>query len=276
MKKLVVVLAALSVAGAVLADVVVNHSNKASPATVVAKNFEKAVGEDKINFYQASNCEEAEQTFQNSKNSVMIYNADVGIAALAKGLNCPLNAKENNVVFVGKSYLKLCTRPGKTVLPFKQARTLGAASVIMSKGLIEDYNANGLALKGVPYGGSKDVLAAVIAGDVDYGFIASSIADPAVVQGSVVCPWSTDPRDTNFVGRQYKLKVPELPIVKVFYANTTDAQFIAAMKSAVKTSGFQEYIKSAGYNNTKIDGITQKDIDLVKQHINDSYNYYWK
>lgn len=274
MKHLIVTALTL-IATSASADIIVNHSNKASPTTVLAKSFEKAVGEGAIDFYQAGNCEEAEQKFSSSKNAVMIYNADVGIAALSKNLSCPLKATAEKTVFIGKSYLKICTN-AKNPKKLDQSKTIGAASVILSKGLIEDYNSNGLKLKGVPYGGSRDVLGAVIAGDIDFGFIGSGVADPAVEQGQIVCPLSTDPRSKEFVGNVYKLKIPTLPIAKVFYTNSNDKTVIDRLRGAAESKDFQEYLKKSGYSDVKTKNITQQDINEVQKHISDSYNLYWK
>ena len=257
------------------ADVIVNNSNKASPGTVVAKSFETAVGSGNIDFFQANTCEEAESKFQSSKNAVLIYNADVGIAALSKGLNCPLSAKPAQTVFIGKSYLKICTN-AKSPKTLEQAKTIGGASVILSKGLIEDYNSNGLHLKGVPYGGSKGVLGGLIAGDIDVGFVATSIADPAIESGQISCALSTDPRSADYVANKYKLKVPSMPIMKVFYTNTDDPAFISKLQTAVNNREFQAFLSKAKYDDVKSGKITQKDIDAVKTYINDSYSYYWK
>lgn len=257
------------------ADVIVNNSNKASPGTVVAKSFETAVGSGNIDFFQANTCEEAESKFQSSKNAVLIYNADVGIAALSKGLNCPLSAKPAQTVFIGKSYLKICTN-AKSPKTLEQAKTIGGASVILSKGLIEDYNSNGLHLKGVPYGGSKGVLGGLIAGDIDVGFVATSIADPAIESGQISCALSTDPRSADYVANKYKLKVPSMPIMKVFYTNTDDPAFISKLQTAVNNREFQAFLSKAKYDDVKSGKITQKDIDTVKTYINDSYSYYWK
>jgi len=263
------------VAAAAHAGVIVNHSNKASPASVVAKNFEKAVGEGRIEFFQAGNCEEAEKKFNSSQSAVMIYNADVGIAGKSKNLACPLAAKPAQTVFIGKSYLRVCTKAGST-MPIQKARTMGAASVILSPGLIRDYNSNGMNLRGVPYGGSKDVLAALISGDVDFGFVASAIADPAVTAGQISCPFSTDPRESNYVGKTFKLQIPTLPIAKVFYTNSQDAKFVESLREAAKNTDFQAYLKKAGYSDVKIDGITAADIQQVQKHIDDSVQFYWK
>lgn len=275
--KLITVIAGLCLitGTAVQAATIVNHSNKASPATVVAKNFEKAVGEGRIEFYQAGNCEEAERKFASTPSAVMTYNADVGIAAKAKNLSCPLTAKPAQTVFVGKSYLRICTKTGsgKTL---QTARTMGAASVILSPGLIKDYNSNGLNLRGVPYGGSKDVLGALISGDVDFGFVAAGIADPAMESQQIECPFVTDPRKPNFIGKYLTLKIPTLPITKVFYTNSKDSTFLAQLRSAVDHPDFQAYLRKSGYDDVKTHNITATDIADIQKHIDDSVKFYWK
>lgn len=266
---------ALTFASVAQAAVIINHSNKASPASVISRNFEKAVGEKNIAFYQAGNCEEAQSKFDSAPRAVMTYNADVGIAAKAKNLSCPLTAKPSQTVFIGKSYLRICTKAGsgKTL---RTARTMGAASVILSPGLIKDYNSNGLNLRGVPYGGSKDVLGALIAGDIDFGFVAAGIADPAVVSGQIECHFTTDPRKPNFIGKQLTLKIPTLPIAKVFYANTDDPAFLSQLRTAIDHPDFQAYLKKSGYDDVKTGKIIAADIAEIQKHIDDSVKFYWK
>ena len=261
--------------GSSAGDVIINNSNKASPATIIARTFERAVNDSKMDFHQSNNCEDADNKFNSSKNAVMIYNADVGIAALASHLNCPLRATADQTIFVAKSYLKLC-KSVKNSTELVNAKTVGAASVILSKGLIEDYNSNGLHLTGVPYSGSKTVLAGVIAKDIDFGFIGSGVADPAITRGDIICPLSTDPRREDFVGKKYKLKIPTLPIIKVFYTNSTDLEIINKLKTAITNPIFLETIAAGGYSDIKTSKFTTKDISDVQTHINDSYTFYWR
>ena len=275
MKKYLLGLVIASMVIPVWASTIVNNSNKASPGTLVALSFEKAISEHRPAFFQASTCEEADKKYLSTENAIMIYNADVGIAALGKAMSCPMRATIDNTIFIGKSYLKICTNAMKPK-QLSQAKTIGAASVILSKGLISDYNSNGLNLKGVPYGGSKNVLGAVITGDVDFGFIASGVANPAIDQNQIVCPYSTDPRRSDFVGNKFNLKIPTLPIVKVFYTTSKDQKFIESLKKSTADQEFQSFLKASGYDDVKSQRISQQDLDSVYKHIKDSYEFYWK
>jgi len=255
---------------------IVNHSNKASPGTIVAKKFEETINDKSINFYQANHCEQADRKFNNTTDAVMVYNADVGIAALSKGLKCPLNAKAEKTIFIGKSYLKVCTNASNTNNIFK-ASTMGMASVILSKGVIADWNSEGIKVKGVPYGGSKGVLKALVANDIDYGYVASGVAGPAEANGLIRCDYTTDFREANFIGNHFKkIRISNMPIVKVFYTNSNDPKFIAELRQAVVKDEFKEFLNTAAYSDVKTNDISTQDIDNIKKFINDSYNLYWK
>jgi len=277
MMKTLVISALMLISAVCAADTIVNNSNKASPATVLAKSFEKAVGEDKIEFFQASSCEEADQKFNSTANSVMTYNVDVGIAALTKKLNCPLKATADNTVFIGKSYIKICSS-AKTpfVKSIEKAKTIGVASVALSKGLIADYSSISPGIKGVPYGGSKDVLMAVIAGDIDVGFIGVGVADPAIEQGQIVCTLSTDPRRDDYIGKKYKMKYPAYNITSIFYTNSNDKALVAKLQKSTDDPEFQTFLRKSGFGFVKNKNITADDVSDVQKHISDIYNLYWK
>lgn len=255
---------------------IVNHSNKASPGTVLAKSFENSLNISSASFYQASNCEDAEAKFQSTKDAIMIYNVDVAIAAMGKKLDCPLPAKAEKTVFIGKSYLDICTN-ARDPKDLKDARTMGGASVILSKGLVNDINKQpGVKVKGIPYGGSKNVLAAIIAGDIDTGYVGHGVNRPSVENGDVICPIQGNPKDKDFIGNKLNMKIPDFPIIKMIYTNSDDPELIAKMKKAVQSADFQAYLKKSGYGDVKIDNITQDDVDNSWKHGVKVYELYWK
>lgn len=254
---------------------IVNHSNKASPGTVLAKSFQNAF-EMKTSFYQAGNCEEAEKKFQSTKDAIMIYNVDVAIAAMGKQLNCPLPAKASKTVFIGKSYLDICTNAGNPV-DLKKARTMGGASVILSKGLVNDINNQpGVKVKGIPYGGSKNVLAAIIAGDIDIGYVGHGVNRPSVENGDVVCPIQGNPADKDYIGNKLNMQIPDFPIIKIIYTNSDNEEIISKMRKAVLSQQFQAYLKKSGYGDVNINEIKQKDVDDSWKHGVKVYELYWK
>jgi hypothetical protein len=253
---------------------VINHSNKASPATVFAKSYQKGINPS-ADFWQADNCNQADDKYQNTKDAIMVYNADVGIAATSKGLNCPLRAEADKTIFVGKSYFRLCTNAAdpKTI---QEAKTFGIASVILSPGIMADYNNNGLTLEGVPYGGSKNVLTAVIANEVDFGIIGTGVANPALEKGQIACPYTTDPTADNYIGKTLNLKFPNLNITKLVYTNSDNAELIQSLRNAATTNEFNAYLAKSGYGFVKADNFTDADVTEAKQWIDEVYNEYWK
>jgi hypothetical protein len=255
---------------------IVNHSNKASPGTVLAKSFEQSLNDSSVSFYQASNCEDAEAKFQSTEDAIMIYNVDVAIAAMGKQLNCPLPAKASKTVFIGKSYLDICTN-AKNPKTLTEARTMGGASVILSKGLVADINRqSGVKVKGIPYGGSKDVLAAIVAGDIDIGYVGHGVNMPSVKNGDVVCPIQGNPLDKNYIGKRLNMQIPDFPIIKIIYTNSKNPKLIKSMQKAVKTKEFQAYLEKSGYGDVKTNDITQKDIVDSWTHGVKVYELYWK
>ena len=259
---------------------VVNPSNKASPATVFAKSYEEALKQQdqfNVEFYQASSCADADKKYNSTKNAVMVFNADVRIASLAKGVGCDFNATPFNTSLITKSYLKFCRLPGSTK-PFGETdTTVGIASVILSKGLFDDLNGGKRKLIGVPYSGSKTVLAAVLAGDIDYGIIGAGVVNGPLKEGKIECVYDYDPSAKNFIGAALPgLKVPTLPIIQMIHTNTEDSAMAKAVADAGKNTKFLDGIAFNGFSDTKNKDITANDVKVVDSHINNVYEYYWK
>lgn len=259
---------------------VVNHSNKASPATVFAKSFEEALRQQdqfNVEFYQASNCTDGDKKYNLTENAVMVFNADVRIASLAKGIACDNDATATNTTFITKSYLKFCRLP-TTTKPFGETdTTVGIASVILSKGLFDDLNGGKRKLIGVPYSGSKTVLAAVLAGDVDYGIIGAGVVTNPEKEGKVQCIYDYDPRAENFVGKALpELKVPTLPIIQTIYHNSNNPAMAKVIAEAGNNAKFLDGIVYNGFNDTKNADITASDVKAVEDHVINVYENYWK
>ena len=254
---------------------VINHSNKASPGTVFAQSFHQAAGTGQ--WFQATTCEQAKIKFDRTQDAVMIYSSSVGVSALNKGLSCSADIKSaNDIIMVTQTYFGICRKP-TTESKFGSPKTrMGIASVILAPGMIADYNSNGLDVTAVPYGGSKDVLAAVIAGDVSFGMIGSGIAAPAVKSGQIVCDFSTDPAEKNFVGNTFKLKIPDLSLKQVIYTNSKDPAVTNTLRRAANDKTFQEFLSSHGFVRTRTQGFTEKDVRDFDLWIKNTYETYWK
>jgi hypothetical protein len=254
---------------------IVNHSNITGPGAVFARAYENALKtstDSRTEFYQARNCADAKQVFNNTKNAVMIYNTNVGISAIGKGLDCtPEDLSEMNGIFFGATYYQLC---GKDV-ELKDSKTLGAASVVLSDGIIKDYNANGVQVKGVPYSGSKKVLAGVLAGDIDHGQIGFAIAEPKRLDGSISCAYSTDPSADNFVGNTFDLRIPNLKLAYLVYTNSTNPEDISNLRKAISSDMFQSFIEHKFIRDASVQ-FTPENIKAFHHWYNFNYQTYWK
>ena len=196
---------------------IINTSSKASPATTFSMAYKKAT---ESNWYQASNCEDGNKAFKNTENAIMSYNSSIEFAARNKGLNCPLaGVKTEDVLFVGYTPVHLC-RAKDSDADFGQAKnnTLGMASMYATKEHENRMNEAGANVTIVPYSGSKTVLTALRAGDIDLGWIGSGLAMKHA--DKMDCMYSTDPAVNNYIGKKLSnLTVPDFRITFVLYAN---------------------------------------------------------
>lgn len=260
---------------------VINPSNKASPATVFAKSYEDALKKDSrfnVEFYQASSCADGDEKYRKTKNAVMVFNADVAIAARDKGVPCDFYSTAANTSLITKSYLKFCRKSGSNKEFGRDRTTLGIASVILSDGLMRDLN-GGVQRKlvGVPYSGSKTILSALLAGDIDYGILGAGVVNSPEAAGVIECVYDYNPAAKNFIAKTFpSLKVPTLPIIQMIHTNATTAEVNGAIAKSVQDTEFLNSIKKNGFEDTKNAGITASDVNSVKSHIENVYGHYWK
>lgn len=239
---------------------VVNPSNKSSPSTVFAMGIKEALGSD---FYQASTCEDALNTFKKTPNAVFIYNSSMEFGARNKGISCPLKgyATADNTVFVGQTPMWICRKPGTSHEFKKGANTLGMASMYATKRHEDNFRAAGAEVKIVPYGGSKDIVNAVRAGDITLGWIGSGLARKQVEAGALDCPYSTDPQATNFLGNAVGVTIPDFSIGYVVFTNSRDPKVLQRLQTLQSNEKFQKYLESSLTTGTWKP--TQKDLDAM-------------
>lgn len=205
---------------------VINQSSSASPAGVFAQAVRKSLDSE---WYQSSDCNDASNKFNNTKNAIMVYNSSVAFAALNKKIeNCQLDEidKQNaKVVLVSKSRMLICTLPDSTKDLTKDTVTLGMASMYAVPKHQAQWNANGGDVTIVPYSGSKTVLTALLAGDIDWGWMGESLA---LKQGNKLsCAYSTDPNSDKFLGNTFKsLTIADFAINVVAYTNAKDVDSV--------------------------------------------------
>lgn len=241
---------------------VINPSNKASPATVVGQAYRSAVNGD---WYQAKDCEDAITTFKNNKNAVLVYNSSIDFAARNKKINCSLEGvTPQQVLFIGYTYMNICRKPGSTVDFGQNKNTLGMASMYAVSKHESNFVKAGSNTKLVPYGGSAEIVTAVRAGDIDLGWIGSGIAKK---QGANLdCIYSTDPAAGNFIGKKLNLPISNFQITYVVYTNSTDPTVLKNLRYASQSRDFTKFLSTsdtvANWN------VKPKDLEEVNQYVN--------
>jgi tripartite-type tricarboxylate transporter receptor subunit TctC len=134
------------------------------------------------------------------------------------------------------------------------------------------FKNNGANVKIVPYGGSKGVLTALKAGDIDLGWMGSGLAKK---QGDKLdCLYSTNPADDNFIGKTVAKKIPDFRIGYVVYTNSTSDSVIAKLREAVGSEGFQNYM-SKSLVSGKTD-VNQADVDTMLNYVDTMENTWAK
>ena len=262
-----VVFFTLIAGAAYAADItVINQSSADSPAGVYAQAVRKSLG---AGWYQSSDCEDAANKFESTQNAVMVYNSSVAFAAKNKKMeNCQLDqiAKNNaSVVLVSSSRMLICSKPGQTKSLLTDKVSLGMASMYAVKKHQAQWNANGGNVTLVPYSGSKTVLTALLAGDIEWGWMGESLA---LKQGdNLSCQYSTDPDSDKFLGNAVpSLTLADFAINVVVYTNSKDP--MAIVNELKANSDFQNYLVN-GKNTTTFAG---PDVLPVDAYVTTMFN----
>jgi hypothetical protein len=199
-----------------------------------------------------------------NKNTDIIYLLASTNAATSKkhNIDCQPKITPADIVYTSNQYFNLCRRPDNKKNILRDRFTIGAASVVPMMGIANDYNLqNGMSMIAVPLQSSTQVVTSVMNGDVDWGFIVQAIADPHVAAGKLECPYSTNPKADNYVGRKFQLAIPDYKLKWLMVAKTSDPTVKAAAAKAVLSKEHQEWLDQNRFDNIKTSGFEQTDLD---------------
>jgi len=226
---------------------VITSSSKTSPTTTVAMTYQKNLAGSK--FYQSENCQDGVRKFTETKDSLLMFGTTLAFSAVSKGQTCYPTISDDNIVWYGEQYYKVCTKRGSGKNFRSPGATFGIPSVQLPDALVNDINTqNGTTLKALPFQGSRDTLLQVLSGDLDLGLIGTSTAKKHQDSGAMDCIASTDPSDVDYIGKQLKMKIPDLRIPVVLLKNgAIDAQSTANIKAAIDSPGFQDLLKEGNF-----------------------------
>lgn len=266
MKMLCVLLAMAVTSLAHAAEItIINEGNPQSPTTVFGHALKNAISGE-VKWEQATSCRDAQARFKKTKNAVLIYNTSNDFADRAANNPCNFDRFTlANVIVITAMPMKICRSVGSTKSMTDGRITLGLASMVSTRRHEEDWNKNGLNLRFVPYGGSAGVATATINREVDYGWIASPMASKQERDGKLDCPYSTDPKSSKFLGRHFKLAVPDFEIITLAYTNATDPMILSRLREAARNPKFLEYLAST--ETTANSNPTEQDLMRVNNFV---------
>lgn len=259
----VCLIAAWSVASSwsVAEVLVINPSSKSSPAAVFATALKNAI--PGASFYQASSCTDAKRMYEKTPDAVMVYNSSVDFSNRLLDIDCKLPS-DAKVALLTKQYMRVCTAADSGFTFSKGRVLLGMASMYSTKAHEADFNNNGFDVRLVPYAGSKDILAAVLNKDIQFGYLAGAMSKSE----GLVCPYSTNPADKHFIGNAMKLKVPAFRINLAVYAKTD-------MPEVTKVKDDKAFSDFAGRSEFELEWLpAQQSIKSVAEFVDTLYTAY--
>ena len=258
--KFLILLATLVASLANAEVVVVNIGATTSPTALYAQAYAKnLVAPNK--FISVKNCQEAVNVVTNESHVVVVVANDIYLQNRKLGTDCSFNITPKTVIAMSDAFFEICKRPAST----KTFRTpnvrVGRASVHPIREWELDFNyRNQTSVKGIGFSGSKTVLAAVLNGDVDWGYIATEIAEPAMQQGQIECPYDTNSQSRRNLGNEFAMLNNEYVLKYMLVALTNDNQTLTQIRDAAQNVNFQNYVTSSRHQNFTYSP-TFKDID---------------
>jgi hypothetical protein len=240
----------------------------ATYAQAFAKNIKGA------NSYVAvKDCAAAVKLVESTPNSVYLLPHDLITTARKMRDRCFENIDHKNVVVFSEQYYDFCKLPdNKTTLTTPGVK-LGRASVHPVKEWGDDFNRrNNASIVSIGLSSSVSVRQALMAKDIDWGVIVSSISVPAMKTGQIVCPFSTNVDSPRSLSKSYFMKINNFPLSNIMVANTKDPAVMKDLRQAARSPGFQEYLKSneTSYQSTDV---TKKDMQRFTTAVEELYEY---
>jgi hypothetical protein len=223
------------------AQTVINQSPKASVMTGLAQRVQADLGGD---FYQSRDCRDARSQFQSVTPSVIVYETMNVAAAAAKKLDCGIRFSGDQVLAHAWQSFSVCRRSDSRQA-LHQSQTFGMSGMHPYAKWTQEFNARNKAnLQVKVYQGSGATVQALLAREIDWGFIATAATAAAQSQGAIVCDFSTNPGSADFLGRYYQHSLADLRIQFVVLYNGANA---AARRQRLHDQKFSDYLSKAGY-----------------------------
>jgi len=275
-KKLVLPFVAL-VFGATVATAdtkVISVAPAVGPVAAYAQAYLKNLNMD-ASFVPVKDCETAMKMVERDPdNSVVLLPHDLISTAERLGETCWTEFTPEEVVGYAESHYLYCHLPGNTKALTDAGTKLGRASMHPVQEWNSDFNKrNNAQLTSVPFPTSKHTLSGLLAGDIDWGLIVKPLSIPPRDRGEIVCPFSSDARDSTSLHLTYDTIKPDYPLANLLFTKSADSAVVADMRQAAASAAFNEFHEkgkftywTANAGNDDIERFLRAAYDLVDMH----------
>jgi hypothetical protein len=227
---------------------IINIGAATSPTAMYANAYSKNL-EIPNTFIPAKSCKDA-MAIAEKESSVLLIPNDIYLQARRLGQECSPKLNPKNIIAMSDAYFEVCRKAGSTKTLKTPGVTVGRASVHPIKEWETDFNKrNNTTVKGVGFSGSKTVLSAVLNGDADWGVIAREIAEPALKDGRIECPYNTEAASPRSLHRYFNMINDEYVLKYMLITTTTDPKILESLKAAANHPKFLEYLKESKHTN---------------------------
>jgi len=268
MKKILLSSVFLLSATAYASDIkIINIGAATSPTAMFVNAYSKNL-EIPNTFIPAKSCRDA-VAIAEKEDSVLLIPNDVYLQAQRLNQPCGLNLDTHKILVMSDAYFEVCRKTGSDKTLRSPGTTVGRASVHPIKEWAADFNKrNRTSVKGIAFSGSRTVLTAVLNGDADWGVIAREIAEPAVKEGRIECPYDTEATSTKSLHKSFNMINDEYVLKYMLITNVKDPKILSALRKAARDPRFLDYLKESKHSNIVLE-VTQKNIDLYLKSIRD-------
>lgn len=246
------------------------------PSVVHAQSFGKNL-KVPFTFVSMKDCAASLDYVNNNTDVVYLIASTNAITSKNRGVDCTPKFAPSEIVYIADNYFSICRKPGNTKNIMRDKVTMAGASVLPLDGIVRDFNEqNGTNIVPVPLQSSGEIVTSIINGDVDWGMIVSTVATPQVASGRLECSYSTNPRADNFVGRTFRLTMPDYKIRWLMAVKTSDPAVKAEVVKTAQSKEYNEFLAKLGYINVKTANLEQSDTDRWNKYIDENLKNFFK
>lgn len=226
-------------------------------------------------FTPVKDCKSSLDVVANSDNVVYLIGNTSTLGALRSGQECVPKLIPDDIIFTANNYFHFCHLPDSKKDLFKDRQTIAAASVVPVSGFAKSLNKeNNTKLVPLSMLSSNEVALSVINKDIDWGIIITSVATPLITSGQLSCPYSTNPKEPNYIAKNLRMDYSNLSQLWILSAKTKDPALKQAAKSAVRSAEFNKFLEAGKFSDVKTENFTNKDIENFNKLIDQGMAIY--